>query len=161
MTLSEKLLISATEIGACEECIKKWDVNWQIHDLLLFYKENPNWCMEHHFPAIELLKKYNDHKSDIFVDESVAIQAENPCYLFINCIAGISTTAITRFYFSLNSKAKIVVKEHGFLMADIYDNTYLEIELRQKAKCVINQYGINKPVVIGESKNFKIKNRQK
>lgn len=155
MTLSEDILRQAVASGLCAEHTEKWDSEWSVQDMLRYYKANPNWCMERHFPSLDVMRKYRDEQMGIFVDEAVTMRATDLIYIFLNCRAGIITNTVTRFYFGLDSKAKIIVESNGRLVLDLYDNAEIEIELRGKGKCTIYNYSDNIPVVTG-SKNYRI-----
>lgn len=160
MTLSEEILNQAVAAGLCAEHTEQWDTKWSEEDLIRYYKTNPNWCMERHFPSLETMKKHRHPEMGVFVDEAVTMRATDLSYIFLSCRAGIITGAITRLYFGLDSKAKIIVESSGHLVVDIYDNAEVEIELRGKAKCMVFLYGDVRPVITG-SKNYKIKDKKK
>lgn len=154
------MLKKAVAAGLCEQHTKAWDKNWNVKELLEYYKTNPNWCLERHFPSKEILEKYQDNSMGIYVGKTIPMRATERCYIFIDCMMGIITNAVTRFYFGLNSRASIVVEDGGDLAVDVYDNTELKIELRGSARCTVYQYGENVPEITG-SKNFKIRNKRK
>lgn len=160
MTLSEEILKQAVAAGLCAEHTAQWNRDWSEKDLLEYYRANPDWCMERHFPSLETMKKHRHPEMGIFVDEAVTMRATDLVYIFLNCRAGIITNTITRFYFGLDSRAKIIVEDKGNLVVDVYDGSELEIELRGKAKCTVFLYGSVRPVITG-SKNYKIRDKRK
>lgn len=160
--LSNNLLKDAVNAGLCAEHTAQWDSNWSHRDLVSYYKANPNWCLERHFPSFEVLKKsFNDNitkSMGVYVDSFVTLRATDLCYVFNNCKVGVITSAVTRLYFGLNTEAHIIVEDGGNLVIDCYDNGKIDVELRGSARLTVYKYGDYEIKVTG-SKNYKIRDK--
>jgi hypothetical protein len=160
--LSNNLLKDAVNAGLCAEHTAQWDSNWSQRDLVAYYKANPNWCLERHFPSLSFLKEHFDNSEvrdmGVYVNSFITIKTIDLSYIFINCKVGAIVTNVTRLYFGLDSIAKIVVEHGADLVVDSYDNAELEIELRGSARCIVYQYGSRCPKITG-SNNYKVKKK--
>lgn len=160
--VSNRLLVDAVSKGLCKEHTEAWDTEMGIPALVAYYKANPNWCLERHYPSLAFMDAHFNtkdvRKMGVYINRNEALRATDLIYVFNNCTVGIITSAVTRFYFGLDSKAKIIVEDGGILTIDSYDNTELDIELRGKARCIVYQYGDVSPRITG-SKNYKIRKK--
>ena len=160
--LSIKLKEDAVGAGLCAEHTEGWNPDWNKAALIGYYKANPNWCLERHYPSLAVLSKYfNDDETrqqGVYISSFVTLRATDLCYVFNNCKVGVITKAITRLYFGLETEARIVVEDGGDLVIDCYDHGKVDIELRGSARCTIYKYG-DYDINITGSKNFKIRDK--
>ena len=149
-------------MGLCAEHTEGWNPEWDKSDLIDYYKTNPNWCLERHFPSLAFLKEYfsdNETKQKgVYVDSFVTLRATELNYIFNNCRVGIITSAITRLYFGLDTEARIIVEDGGDLVIDCYDKGKIDVELRGNARLIVYRRGDYEINVTG-SKNFKIRDK--
>lgn len=161
-TLNNKLLNDAVGIGLCAEHTEGWNPDWSKSDLIDYYKANPDWCLEKHFPSLAFLKEhFNDYETKqkgVFVDSFVTLRATQLTYIFNNCKVGVITNSVTRLYFGLNTEARIIVEDGGDLVIDCYDKGKIDVELRGSARLVVYKRGDYEINVTG-SKNFKIRDK--
>lgn len=160
--LSDKLLTKAVDAGLCAEHTTAWNSDWSHSDLVNYYKTNPNWCLERHFPSLDILQEcFNDSLTKsmgVYVNSFVTLRATDLCYVFNNCKVGVITSAVTRLYFGLNTEAHIIVEDGGNLVIDCYDNGKIDVELRGSARLTVYKYGDYEIKVTG-SKNYKIRDK--
>lgn len=162
MNLSEEQRIKARSLGLGDEHYSGWNLKWTPADLAKYYLDNPDWCMEQHFPSLEDLKANLNGDSfralGVFVDASATARATLPRYVFVKSYIGMLVGNVTRMYLSEGSKAKIIVENGGFLIVDYYDDCEIDIETRGSGKCIINQKGTIDPKVNGP--HIKIRKRK-
>lgn len=160
--LNIKLKNDAVSAGLCAEHTDGWNPNWDKSALIDYYKTNPNWCLERHYPSLAVLNEYfNDDftkQKGVYVNAFVTLRATDLCYIFNNCKVGVITNAITRLYFGLKTEARIIVENDGDLVIDCYDSGKIDIELRGNARCTIYKRGDYEINITG-SKNFKIRDK--
>ena len=161
-TLNNKLLNDAIGIGLCTEHTEGWNPEWDKSDLIDYYKANPDWCLEKHFPSLVFLKQHfcddETKKKGVYVDSFVTIRATELCYIFNNCKVGVITSSVTRLYFGLDTEARIIVEDGGDLVIDCYDKGKIDVELRGDARLMVYKRGDYEINVTG-SKNFKIRDK--
>lgn len=162
--LNIKLKTEAVGAGLCAEHTDRWNTGWNKAALVEYYKANPDWCLERHYPALTILKEYfNDddtRQQGVYIDSFVTLRATGLCYIFNNCKAGIITNAVTRLYFGLETEAHIIVEDGGDLVIDCYDHGKINVELRGSARCIVYKRGDYEINITG-SKNFKIREKHK
>ena len=162
--LNIKLKTEAVRAGLCAEHTDRWNTGWNKAALVEYYKANPDWCLERHYPALTILKEYfNDddtRQQGVYIDSFVTLRATDLCYIFNNCKAGIITNAVTRLYFGLETEAHIIVEDGGDLVIDCYDHGKINVELRGSARCIVYKRGDYEINITG-SKNFKIREKHK
>lgn len=162
--LNIKLKTEAVGAGLCAEHTDRWNTGWNKAALVEYYKANPDWCLERHYPALTILKEYfNDddtRQQGVYIDSFVTLRATDLCYIFNNCKAGIITNAVTRLYFGLETEAHIIVEDGGDLVIDCYDHGKINVELRGSARCIVYKRGDYEINITG-SKNFKIREKHK
>lgn len=165
MKISEELLNDAIKAGLCKEHTIAWNKDWTLEDLVAYYKANPDWCLERHYPSIEYLRKNFDNETTkdlgVYVDGFITIRAVLLSYVFNGSRVGmIVDRGAVRVYLGLKSIAKFIVKDGADLTIDYYDDSEVEVELQGSATCTIYRYGENIPVVKG-SKKYKIKDKRR
>ena len=162
--LNITLKTEAVGAGLCAEHTDRWNTGWNKAALVEYYKANPDWCLERHYPALTILKEYfNDddtRQQGVYIDSFVTLRATDLCYIFNNCKAGIITNAVTRLYFGLETEAHIIVEDGGDLVIDCYDHGKINVELRGSARCIVYKRGDYEINITG-SKNFKIREKHK
>ena len=160
--LNNRLLKDAVGAGLCAEHTEGWNPKWDKAALVNYYKANPDWCLERHYPSLAVLKEnFNDKETQqqgVYVDSFVTLRATGLCYIFNNCKVGVITCAVTRLYFGLETDAHIIVEDGGDLVIDCYDRGKINIELRGSARCIVYKRGDYQINITG-SKNFKIRDK--
>lgn len=160
--LNNKLLKDAVGAGLCAEHTEVWNPKWDKVALIDYYKANPNWCLERHYPSLAVLKEYfSDHETQrkgVYVDSFVTLRATELNYVFNNCKVGVITSAVTRLYFGLETEARIIVEDGGDLVIDCYDQGKIDVELRGSARCIVYKRGDYQINITG-SKNYKIRDK--
>ena len=160
--LNINLKKDAVGAGLCAEHTDRWNTEWNKATLVEYYKANPDWCLERHYPSLAVLKEhFNDKETQqqgVYVDSFVTLRATGLCYIFNNCKVGVITRAVTRLYFGLETDACIIVEDGGDLVVDCYDHGKIDIELRGSARCVVYKRGDYQINITG-SKNYKIRDK--
>lgn len=93
MIMREQLKREAKGYDMCSEYFDRLDESKQ--NLISYYKQNPNECMEHRFPSIKLLEDYfNDEETrsmGVYVSQHMGDHICNKqIYIFNNCTGSIN-----------------------------------------------------------------------
>lgn len=137
------------EVKPSAACIKKINSAENIEPLCkMFFKED-NWAMENDFPSLETLRKFQG-KSDEFglhtdfkgvvgfvkgTEQQAAFFGKSNAE--IQCDPFTAGVVIIRH----DSKLKIKADENVFLVVNLMDKAFVEIEAGESSKIVIHQYG--------------------
>lgn len=85
----EKLINAAQAKGICDGGMQRLLASPDVNDMINYYVENPDWCLERDFPSLQTLR---DHipdltKKGVYVDHAFHGEVLNDLqtYIFHNC----------------------------------------------------------------------------
>lgn len=137
------------EVKPSAACIKKINSAENIEPLCkMFFKED-NWAMENDFPSLETLRKFKGESDEFglhtdFKGVVGLVKGTNQQAAFfgksnaeIECDPFTAGVVIIRH----DSKVKITAKENVFLVVNLLDNAFVEVEAGENSKVTVFQYG--------------------
>ncbi len=149
MNLGKKL---ADEALKCEiirmspECFSEIKKYTSYNQMCSKYYADDTWAMANDFPNISLLRHYFKGCAEsygFFVDHNGEIKPQSRLAVFGDSVTSISFKdySVSVLIVRHNSKAKITASGNAFLMVNILDNAFVEIEATESAKVIVYQYG--------------------
>lgn len=151
-TVGKQLASEARKAKLCKPWLAEMIKAEDIKPLCEMYFKGDDWAMEKDFPALEVLRKFKgesdqyglhtDFKGDLENQKQTALFGKSNAKLnYTGFFAGV---LIIRH----DSNAKIEVSGNAFLIVNILDHAFAEIETFDNAKVNVFQYGT--------TSNFKI-----
>ena len=151
--INEKLYDTAEGLGMCDKFAVPWENSvYGKQELIDMYFRGLDFCIEHHYPTNEMIKKFFESelrwKNGVFVDESRSVlNATRVVALGRSTIKlRVNGFAVSQMYLRDNSTADVFVRHHAHLIINLYDNASVKI---------IEASSTNTPVVILHGNNVK------
>lgn len=146
--MREQLKREAKGYDMCSEYFDRLDESKQ--NLISYYKQNPNECMEHSFPSIKLLEDYfNDDETRsecVFVSQNIDnIVCDKQVYIFNNCNGSIDVIfnrddkIFPIIYLGHNSNLKINI-HNSRTPIYLYNSSKVEVNLHGKGQAIVFRY---------------------
>lgn len=147
MKVGKEIALSAKKKGICKEWFSSMLKQGDIRPLCAMYFKGDDWAMENDFPSLETLRKFkgNSDQYGLHTDFVGGLENEQQTALFGKSEAKLNYTDffVGTLIVRHNSKAKITASGHAFLVVNILDNAFVEIEATESAKVSVFQYGNN------------------
>lgn len=144
--LSSKMKEEAIGLGLCKQWTKEWKDNTSKDGMVQKFVRGIDFCIEHDWPSVQVIKRdFGDviHNHGVYADESVNIS--NAPFVVLNgeCDAELkySWTSAGDIYVRHKSKAKICAKDVARVFVSVYDDSSVDIECEEGAKCFVYLYG--------------------
>lgn len=147
MEIGKELAIAAKKQKLCKPYLADMTKATDIKPLCEMYFKGDDWAMEKDFPALEVLRKFKG-ESDAYglhTDFKGDLENQNQTALFGKSDAKLNYTDffVGTLILRHDSKVKITASGHAFLVVNILDNAFVEIETTDNAKVSVFQYGTN------------------
>ncbi|MDM8174798.1 hypothetical protein QT327_10595 [Olivibacter sp. 47] len=143
---TKKLALIAKENGICSTGLKRILSSKTKEELIQYYIEGLDFCLEHDFPSKDylrlnggtLLAKYGIH-----VDEKRTLINRARSILLGTCDASISHDgfSVSDIFIKHESNAKVFCSADSFVRIDCFDTVNVRIHASGNAKIVVNVYG--------------------
>ena len=147
MNVGKEIALEAKKKNICKEWFSEMTKQSDIKKLCEMYFSGDDWSMKNDFPSLDILRKFkgNSGQYGLYTDFNGSLENKKNTALFGNSEATIvysgyfAGTLIIRH----DSKAKIKISENAYLVVNILDNAFVEIEATDHAKVHVFQYGKN------------------
>ena len=152
MNVGKEIALEAKKKNICKEWFSEMTKQSDIKKLCEMYFKGDDWSMKNDFPSLDILRKFkgNSDQFGLHTDFNGLLKDKKNTALFgesevtIDYSGYFAGTLIIRH----DSKAKIQISENAYLVINLLDNAFVEIEATDHAKVHVFQYGKNS--------NFKI-----
>lgn len=145
MKIGKEIALSAKKKGICKEWFSSMLKQGDIRPLCAMYFKGDDWAMENDFPSLETLRKFkgNSDQYGLHTDFVGGLENEQQTALFGDSEAKLN---YNEFFAGVlivrhNSKAKITASGNAFLVINLLDSAFVEIEATENAKVSVYQYG--------------------
>lgn len=127
--LSEQLRQQARKHGLCDLWYREWSIDCTDQDLIDKFKKGIDFCIEHDWPSIDLMKRHFDadllHRNLIYVDETVYLpDAPNGVYVLNGACTGVlqfKGFAAATVYVRHESSVTVVAEDFAKVFVRVYD----------------------------------------
>lgn len=150
MKIGKQIALSAkkcTNVKVSQSCIKRLSVMQDIEPLCKMFFEQDNWAMENDFPNLEVLQKFKRESDQYGLHTDFKGKLDNQKKTALFGKSDVKLSYADFFVGSLivrhESKAKITASGHAFLVINLLDSAFVEIEATENAKVSVFQYGTN------------------
>lgn len=145
MKIGKEIALSAKKKGICKEWFSSMLKQGGIRPLCEMYFKGDDWAMENDFPSLETLRKFkgNSNQYGLHTDFVGDLENERQTALFgdsgakLNYNGFFAGVLIVRH----NSKAEITASGNAFLVINLLDSAFVEIEATDSSKVIVYQYG--------------------
>ncbi|MDU1906324.1 MAG: hypothetical protein E6772_16260 [Dysgonomonas sp.] len=149
--ISGLLLKKAIELNLCQPWQDAWNDDFSA--LMNMYKRGMDFCVEHDYPSLDILRQYLKGKTEdynIFIDSDKEIEIYSDTVVVVgdsHLKINIADYGVLNLYVRHNSKTIIYGGEHSVINVETYDNSVLEVE----NTCNVNVYQYDNSTATGES----------
>lgn len=148
--ISDLLLEKAIEFNLC----KPWQEGWNedFSSLMSMYKRGMDFCVEHDYPSLDILRQYLKGKTEaynIFIDSKSEVDIYSDTAVVVGdslVKINVSDYGVLNLYVRHNSKVIIHSGEHAVINIETYENSILEVENAHN----VNIYQYDKSIATGE-----------
>lgn len=148
--ISDLLLEKAIEFNLCKPWQEGWNEDFSF--LMSMYKRGMDFCVEHDYPSLDILRQYLKGKTEaynIFIDS----QSEVNIYSDTAVVLGDSRVKINvadygvlNLYVRHNSKVIVCSGKHAVINIEAYENSISEVMNAHK----VNIYQYDKSTATGD-----------
>lgn len=148
MELQRRLKLEAISLGLCQQ----WQDEWGEPNTLQLidkYKRGIDFCIEHDFPSVDVLRKEFDravlNENDIFVNDNIALNIDKGGRNIIingDCegVITISGYAVATIYVRHTSCVRVVMKDFARASISVYDKSQLTVNNRSYNRAFVYRY---------------------
>lgn len=145
MELKELLIKGAIGAYGCAEGLAQLDGAQDKDDMLQCFLDRIDFCLARNFPDKNFLKehfgeKLLEHKG-IYIDRKVKL-FNTGAVLLGDCNGWLMVNeyAVCRLYAKHNTSLDITAEDYAFVMIDVLDDAFVNIDCSEKARVVVNLY---------------------
>lgn len=146
-TVGKTIASEARKAKLCKPWLAEMTKAEDIKPLCEMYFKGDDWAMEKDFPSLETLRKFKGETDPhgLHTDFKGMLENQKKTALFGKSEAKLKYTDffVGTLIVRHGSKAKISASGHAFLVVNILDNAFVEIETTDNAKVRVFQYGTN------------------
>jgi hypothetical protein len=155
----DKLKQDAIKKGLCKE----YNDNWQgetIADLCNMYKKGIHFCIEKNYPNLDYITKHYRGKTEeygVYINEIFSTYVSQDIYIINGGSIGKirnNEFNVTKIYLRHTSVLTLNCIDYSITYVDMYDNSEISLNISDKARVIINQYG---GVINGDISKARIK----
>lgn len=150
MKIGKEIAIQAkkcTNVKLSVSCFKEMIKESDVSPLCRKFFAEDNWCMENDFPALDILRRFKNKSGDygIYTDFVGRVPNRSHIALLGNSNASIAFDgfSVTSMIVRHDSKATIYATGNAFIILNLLDSAFVEIETSENAKVSVFQYGTN------------------
>ena len=145
-SFSAEMAEMATRKGICKEGFERIASCDTIEEMLHYFIEGIDFCLEHDFPSKEHLLKYGSgliEKYGIWVDWDVVGINERTTVLLGHSTAHLSYNghSVSQLFIKHQSEAKVKAFDDSYLVIDCFENSKLHVIAEGASRVIINMYG--------------------
>lgn len=158
---NRELAEMARKTGICKEGFERIASSGSIEELLHYYIEGIDFCLEHDFPSKEYLKEKGEgviERYGIHVDGDITGRNARTTVLLGNCSAAMNydSYSVSQLFVKHNSQVKVQAMDSAYLVIDCFENSVVSIEATGFSKVLVNVYG-NALVEVSEEEASQVK----
>jgi len=148
-TVGKELAAAARKAKLCKPWLTEMSKVEDVKSLCEMYFKGDDWAMEKDFPNLNTLRKYKDESEahGLHTDFKGTVGfvngiQQNAAFFgksdaSVDCAPFTTGTIIVRH----DSKVKISAPANVFLLVNLLDNAFVEVEAGENSKVTIYQYG--------------------
>lgn len=136
----------ARKAGICKEGFERIASSESIEELLFYYIEGIDFCLEHDFPSKEYLKEKGEgviEKYGIHIDSEVKSRNARNMVLLGDCHAHCvyDTYTVGQLFVKHSTVATVEASDSAYLVIDCFDNSVVNVVASGFSKVLVNVYG--------------------
>lgn len=154
--LSKILAKEAKKKGICKEWHQELKKLTDRRAMAEMYLRGIDFCLKNNYPSNDFIKaEFGDIAPlmGVFVDSEISVENKPKCVCLGATFGNIKTNGfnVCEIFAKHDSELNIIAADNAFVMVDIFDNSFVNIYIHDRAKVCVNQYGENATVKIIEN----------
>lgn len=161
--INSELRQQAIALGLCEQWQGEWKSTWKPEELVERFFRGINFCVKNHYPNKDFLTKNFDKKflrsNNIVVDDEYSILNPQQALITGASKSNIRFNGLSsgRIHIQGDSSVKLNAKNRSNVIAHIWDNAQIEIQIEDMANVLVIRH--SKEALVIANDNIPVKDR--
>lgn len=158
MKVNRQLARDAKKKGICEEWFARLMETEDKSELVKMYLEGIDFCLSNEYPSNEFIRQHFAGTCEaygIFLDQAITAGNFRHVVALGRCegIATYDAWNVGQVFVKHQSRLKVLATGNSFVMVDMFDDSVVEVEVRDHARVFVNQYGGNLTTISDDGKD--------